>query len=305
MNKNFRTKLRSLRQSNLYWRYAANFAPTVEQLLRRHEQRNGQLTEIAHALKTDGVAITTAENLWSTEFLAEIDRATNDLLKVREKEIDAMRDRVDADRTIGQKTFNLEMLGSEPEFDEKSAFAKLSLSDPLLSIANTYLRMTAQLRYYNVWYTTASNGESRESQLWHYDREDNHILKVFLYLDDVNEGSGPFVYAPGTQRGGRNTSIDPEFVMEGRVRRTTDEQMEKVFPRENWKVCTGKKGTLVFADTRGYHKGGEARTGNRVMFTCMYTSPASESKKLLRFRNDFDPESFSPEQLRALRRRGK
>ena len=32
-----------------------------------------------------------------------------------------------------------------------------------------------------------------------------------------------------------------------------------------------------YADTNGYHRGGLARTGDRVMYTCMYTSRASES----------------------------
>jgi hypothetical protein len=160
--------------------------------------------------------------------------------------------------------------------------------------------MRARLRYYNVWYTAASTSEARESQLWHFDREDKYILKVFLYMNDVDEGSGPFTYAPGTHQKGRDRSIDPEHFTEGGVRRTNDEQMARAFPRERWRICTGKKGTIIFADTRGYHKGGEARTGDRLMFTCMFTSPASESKKLIDFPAAFDAAGLSEDQLAAL-----
>jgi hypothetical protein len=160
--------------------------------------------------------------------------------------------------------------------------------------------MRAKLRYYNVWYTAASSVEARESQLWHFDREDNYILKVFLYLDDVDEGAGPFTYAPGTHRKGKHWGISPEFHLEGGVRRTTDDQMKKVYPEEKWIRAVGKKGTIVFADTRGYHKGGEARTKDRLMFTCMYTSPASESRQLLQVPSDLDVGALSKRQLRAL-----
>ena len=141
----------------------------------------------------------------------------------------------------------------------------------------------------------------RESQLWHFDREDKLIVKAFVYLDDVEAGTGPFTYAPGTHPKGIHASLKPEFMMEGNVRRTSDAHMEAACPRAEWRVCTGKKGTIIFADTRGYHKGGEARTGDRLMFTCMYTSPASQSKDLIRFPADFDPALLSAEQCKALR----
>jgi hypothetical protein len=88
--------------------------------------------------------------------------------------------------------------------------------------------------------------------------------------------------------------------MEGGVRRTTDDQMNAVFPKENWKKGTGKKGTIIFADTRGFHKGGEARTKDRLMYTCMYTSRASESKELLKIPSDLEASILSTEQLRNL-----
>lgn len=270
-------------------------------MIRANKNPDSTAAGIVSRLSSDGIAAARIEDLLSAGTVAALEASTRELLDAREKEIRELKNTVERDQTVGRKTFNLELLGSEPEFDAQSVFASLGLDKSLLGIANSYLRMTAQLRYFNVWYTAASTGASRESQLWHFDREDNYILKVFLYLDDVDEGAGPFTYAPGTHRNGRYRSIRPEYIMEGNVRRTTDEQMERVFPRERWKVGTGKKGTIIFADTRGYHKGGEARTHDRLMFTCMYTSPASQSKDLIRFRDRFDPAGLSRDQVRALR----
>ena len=76
--------------------------------------------------------------------------------------------------------------------------------------------------------------------------------------------------------------------------------MNAVYPEDKWVRAVGKKGTIIFADTRGYHKGGEARTKDRLMFTCMYTSPASESKRLIVYTEGLDLTTLTPQQRRAL-----
>jgi hypothetical protein len=116
----------------------------------------------------------------------------------------------------------------------------------------------------------------------------------------VDEGTGPFTYASKTHRKGKFWGRQPEFILEKNVMRSTDEQMSAVIPRENWVKAVGKKGTIVFADTRGFHKGGEARTSDRLMFTCMYTSPASESKRLLSFPDSLRIDELTKQQIRAL-----
>ncbi|HEX6127088.1 MAG TPA: phytanoyl-CoA dioxygenase family protein [Pyrinomonadaceae bacterium] len=295
------TRLKGLRSAEGYWRYGSNLGPTLGHLLSDRTGFSDNTRAIVRELHKNGIATSRVEDLFDPALVNDLEKATNILIRSKSEEIRELKSKVDSDATIGQKTFNLELLGGEPLFQLDDPFAKIGLHASLLAIARNYLRMTAQLRYYNVWYTAASEGVSRESQLWHFDREDNYILKVFLYLDDVDLGTGPFTYAPGTHRMGIYRSLQPEFIMEGNVRRTTDEQMDKVYPREKWKACTGRKGTVIFADTRGYHKGGEARAKDRLMFTCMYTSPASQSKDLIRFPQDFDPAKLSREQIRALR----
>jgi len=139
--------------------------------------------------------------------------------------------------------------------------------------------MFTRLRYYNIWHTLATSGAPRESQLWHRDREDFLIMKVFIYLVDVGDEAGPFTYALGTHPKGA-LRREPEFGLEGHVRRSTDDQMAAVVPASRWLTARGSRGTVVFADTRGYHKGGLARGRDRVMYTCMFTSRVSQSREL-------------------------
>jgi hypothetical protein len=301
LGKRIRPLLRSIKKTDLVWRYGSNFGPTVAHTTRRDRQLSDLQREIVKGLNKDGIFVTTLDALFQEgTIVGELEKAVTTLIESKEADIADLKQHADDSDTIGSKSFNLECLGSSVEVDPLSAFARFALDDNLLKVANEYLGMEAKLRYYNVWFTAASKGKARESQLWHFDREDNYILKMFLYLGDVDEGAGPFTYAPGTHRKGAFRAANPEYILEGGVRRTNDEQMAAVYPTEQWKLGTGKKGTVIFADTRGYHKGGEARTRDRLMYTCMYTSPASESKNLLHFPAGFDGGALSDSQLRAL-----
>ncbi len=301
MKSKIRSIARSLKKTDLVWRYASNFSPTVQFSTRGESTLSVHERYLVGELDRSGIAFTSIDKLLGDgkEFL-KLTSAVTQLMNNKSDAIADFRAKANDENAIGDKSFNLELLGSELTFDPDNIFAQFALNQTLLNIANSYFGMYAKLRYYNVWRTFASQSKLRESQLWHYDREDNYILKLFLYLDDVDEGSGPFTYAPGTHKKGKHRSIEPEYFLEGVVRRSTDEQMCAVYPKDRWKRGLGKRGTVIFADTRGFHKGGEARTKDRLMYTCMYTSQASESRRLISFSPNLDLSSFNDQQRRAL-----
>lgn len=295
--------LRSIKKTDLVWRFGSNLRPTVSYGTRSDRNLSDVQRHIVDELDKTGICVTTVEELFGdSPIFGDLQRGVVELLERRHSDIARLRSDADDPGEIGSKTFNLECLGSTLTFDPGSIFAQFALSDTLLAIADAYLKMHARLRYYNFWYTAASASTARESQLWHFDREDRYILKAFLYLDDVNEGAGPFTYAPATHKKGKYRSLEPKFFLEGGVRRSTDEQMKEVFPKEKWVKGIGKKGTLIFADTRGFHKGGEARTKDRLMYTCMYTSQASESRQLIEYPADIDFSQLTERQRVALGR---
>lgn len=289
------------RHTELLWRYGFNFLPSVNYKLHSNGKLKDVVSDVIKNLNENGIAITNIEELFgeSKEF-AEIDSTVKTILNDREEELKILKAAANDVKTVGEKTFNVELFGSLLNFEQDDVLAKFALQETLLNIADAYFGMLVKLRYYNVWLTFATDGESRESQLWHFDREDNYILKIFMYLGDVDEGAGPFTYAPKTHRKGKLRNVNPEHFFEGVVQRSTDEQMAAVVPREDWIKAVGKKGTIVFADTRGFHKGGEAREKDRLMYTCMFTSAASESKRLLNFANAVQTGKLTGRQLAAL-----
>jgi hypothetical protein len=149
------------------------------------------------------------------------------------------------------------------------------VSPAILDVANAYLRMRSKLSYVDLWYTVPQPAETKRvaSQLWHYDFDDKHLLKAFLYLGDVDGSTGPFEYVAGSQPGGRYHDVRPWKPMGyGRV---PEEDVARNVPADAIRTFTAPRGTLIFCNTSGLHRGGFATGRARVLATATYCSPAS------------------------------
>lgn len=273
---------RALRGRGWSWRYVFNPRPTLAYRLDR-PSLSPEERRVADELETNGIAMSSVAALAEATSLAPLfDELVNEVRaaeRLREGEIRRAREEADRPAVGGEKKFLLELLGLHPVLEPDSVFGRFALARPFLGVANAYFGMYTKLRHYNVWRNFPSKGAARTSQLWHRDREDRRILKCFVYLSDVDADSGPLTYVPGSHAGGRRTA-EPESFVEAGVRRSSDEQMAKVHPAEGWVTATGPAGTVVFADTRGFHRGGLVRGRDRLMFVSMFTSAASQSEDL-------------------------
>jgi len=236
---------------------------------KKYSQPEGAFKKIVDGLKTNGITTsqfrTVFPDLVWDDFKKDVYKAINDYEtsgKVIEHD---------------DKSYMNFVLGLEPTYIENSVWAKVANHQNLKTIADAYFKMKGtQMRYYNIWKHEPSEEAPKGSQLWHRDREDVKILKVFICMEDVTEQKGPFTYAPGTHMEGP-VKKEADFLVEKTgPKRTTDDMMNKLVPKENWIKSVGNEGTIVFADTNGYHKGGEVKEGYRLLFTCMYVSPACE-----------------------------
>jgi hypothetical protein len=162
----------------------------------------------------------------------------------------------------------------------QAASVEFALHPEILALVNGYLELYSVLRYLEFWHTLADEARSPAySQLWHRDPEDVHLVKVFLYLNDVGHASGPFWFAKGTHRG-RLRWLNPDGVASGRTNRATDEEVAAIVPRNRWFEGTGAAGTVIVADTKGYHRGGFATRCERRLLTASYLSPWGEDVRL-------------------------
>ena len=287
------------REVGLTWRLF-NLGPTLT-YRRSGERPVGEAARVLEDIQRDGVAVTSVSALLgSDDLLVEMQQAAGELERQHADELATAREAAAARGDVGQKTYLVELLGSIATADPCSPWARMALAPAVRSVANGYFGMLTQVRDYNVWRNVASDSPLRESQLWHRDwREDHYVLKAFVLLEDVDEGKGPFTYVPGTHvRGSR--PVQPATAQEGQHRRANDEQMEAVVPRSEWLVGTGPAGTVLFADTTGWHKGGSARTGDRLLYTCLFGSQAGDKRRRLRMNPELDLQQQDRETLFAL-----
>ena len=203
------------------------------------------------------------------------------------KDIEAQRDRfvaeTEADLAAGGEKVRVRQ-GKEFVVRLHSYGVDLGLDDPwfracvsrrMLDLANAYLRMWSKLEYIDVWYSVpqAVGSERVSSQRWHRDYNDKHLLKAFLYLVDVDEDMGPFQYVPGSQPGGPYADAWPWSPLGQNY--PTEEELEQRIPGSVVHAFIARKGTLIFCNTAGFHRGGFGTTDPRVLATVTYSSPAS------------------------------
>lgn len=116
------------------------------------------------------------------------------------------------------------------------------LADRLLDIAEAYLGLPPAYDGMAMVYSVA-DGKEEATRRWHRDREDRRMVRIAIYLNDVDAGGGPFEL----DRRGRDAlqADDPDAV----------------------RSCPGPAGTVIFADTaRCLHRGKPAYRDRMAIF---------------------------------------
>ena len=129
----------------------------------------------------------------------------------------------------------------------------------------------------SAWWSFADPAGATEAQKFHIDLDDVKFCKLFIYLTDVDEDSGPHTYIGG--------SHDMELITKLRDQwpggseefnkwyfntlRKTDGQVKRIFGRDPTHL-TGPRGTRFVADTFGVHKGVPPKKGERLVCQVEY-----------------------------------
>jgi Phytanoyl-CoA dioxygenase (PhyH) len=123
----------------------------------------------------------------------------------------------------------------------------LATSWDIYSIVGDYLGVEPVLNLPESWFSfPVSQISSQSAQNWHWDCDRIRWIKVFVYINDVNLSNGPHAFIRGSHR---NWRIDRKSS------RFTEEEVREMYSAEDFQVFTAKKGTIIFEDTRGLHKG--------------------------------------------------
>lgn len=135
-------------------------------------------------------------------------------------------------------------------------------NDPgVLAAVQDFLGATPTISDINLWWSVLRGGRGKENQLFHRDVDDLKFCKLFIYLTDVDEESGPHVYV-------RGSSASRECLP---IRRYPDQMIRETFGDERAITICGEAGTAFLVNTYGLHKGLAPTRHERLVFVVQYS----------------------------------
>jgi len=174
------------------------------------------------------------------------------VIGTRDQRFSAERPPADATRA----SYPLETIMACPHLVE------LINSPAILELAGAYLGCAPTISSIGIhWSFPSAIGTPDVVQKFHRDPDDWRFFKLFVYLSDVDETSGPHEYVLGSHR----TS--------GTLRGGSygDAEVNRQYGGDKLTHVTGPRGTTFLADTWGIHKGGVPVSKPRLIFQVQYS----------------------------------
>jgi hypothetical protein len=127
------------------------------------------------------------------------------------------------------------------------------LSERILKIVESYLGLPVGYGGLSFYYSVA-DGRDAGPRIWHRDKEDWRMIKVAVYLNDVDESGGPYQSVTADTNTWLKANLAP---YQGLTHDAMQQLLATKPTDDDWLVsCIGATGTVIFTDTaRCYHRG--------------------------------------------------
>lgn len=140
-----------------------------------------------------------------------------------------------------------------------------ALGERLLNIVENYIGLP--LLFHGVdLRRDAADATITDARQWHRDIDDERMVKVIIYLNNVGHTGGPFEYIPRAFTEHLTNTLDYKsgFI--------NDKAISKIVSSQNWQPCTAKAGSIIITDPCNvFHRAKPAKR-NRYSITFGYTS---------------------------------
>ena len=155
-------------------------------------------------------------------------------------------------------------------------FAEIAFDSLLLKVAGDYLGTVPIISSLNVFVTDSGIvdqvQQSSDAQLFHRDKDLPSFIKVFIYLNDVDESNGPHQLVRSSHHGDGLAHCLAD-------RRFSDIEIEASFAQSIYEIL-GSAGTTFFVDTRCLHRGKPVMSGTRRVVQVEYCNSLFGAEKL-------------------------
>ena len=124
----------------------------------------------------------------------------------------------------------------------------VGLNERIISICSNYFGVKPNLTFLKCVKTYANNLDDHDTQHYHIDENSIKLLKVFVYLNDVNSvKDGPFTYINKSflnikKHWGLNARWDKKY-------------LSSIYKKKDFIPILAKKGDVIIANTVAFHKG--------------------------------------------------
>jgi hypothetical protein len=225
------------------WQYAKNLSAI--------ESRDRAIVD---TLKSEGIYITTLEEL-AFNSTTQLLNASNTLLPIMGKGNYTDSSQNPPEIYIVTHLADFYNWGSEPRL--------LKIIEHYIGLPVAYHGVQIRKDFINL--------NQFSTMLWHRDSEDRRIVKIIIYLNDVEAKHGPFEYIPASL-----TSINSLnfYRLYHKIYNSgiDDKALKKIVPKSAWRLCTGAAGTVIIADTQRLLHHGTVRTEDRSTLFFAYTA---------------------------------
>ena len=178
---------------------------------------------------------------------------------------------------------------SQDIIDNKN-FQRLLFDSSLINFAQSYLKSYPIIDNISSWWSfPSSSPDKNAAQWWHFDLERPKWLKFFFFLTDCTLENGAHCFVRGSHK---NNGIHWSLRKKG-YERLADEEIEKLYDKNDIIDIVAKKGSLLVEDTRGLHKGRNLIKNNRFLIQIQYSSSSFGTVI-----NDFKMPKLKREQLK-------
>ena len=140
----------------------------------------------------------------------------------------------------------------------------LASSTGVLNVVGRYLETVPILNLPDSWFSfPVDDLKSGSAQNWHVDCDRVKWIKVFVYITDVENENGPHSFISTTHKNWRIKTNNSRFLKES---------VAKKFESSEIQIFKAKRGTVIFEDTRGLHKGTPLSAGHRLILQLEFST---------------------------------
>ena len=192
----------------------------------------------------------------------------HDLQKIPElykKKIFKFNNEIQDDYFSRLKSYGISRITGNIDLNIPNPLSEILFSKKFLILAKSYLgqsAMTVSASYFISFPNKNLNEIDKISnaQYFHWDNDFTKFLKLYIYLSDVDENSGPHVFVTGTHK---RKNFKHKL-----HRPYSDSDIHSCYSEV--KTFLGNKGSSFFVDSYGLHKGETVKKNNRVMLNIHY-----------------------------------